>query len=244
MRVFISYSSLDKKFVYLLSAALEDYSIKVFLYEQRFKIGTSLYQSLRKEIYKSHKVILVITSNSLKSPWVDYETQLTLIREKQGVKNILIPLLIHGGLIPSKLKDRYIADFSTDKSIRKNYLKFLNALGIPNRKIKPEPMFKHEVRAEYIGAFLANPATQMSGMDYFMSSTPEVVGNDTKPYVSVGQTVNPDTLLGRIGATFGSGEVEVIAGCYGIIEKILVQNLDRPSLGDVLFLIGIKKNKE
>ena len=233
MLVFISYSHADAPFVRMLYRALKQHSISVWLDEHELSVGESLPHRLADAISRADYIIIVISPNSMGSAWVYYELRMVLQREQVENRVCLLPLLLHGGHLPAELADRIIADFRAAQSMTKAFPHLLRTLGVP----VPAPTF--EVRNNfYHGFFLANPATSMAGMDYFGASEPWVsTDGDLTPYVMEGQLVKPMTLLGRIGITLGGLESEVFAEQEGVIEKILVKNLQEVDNGQTLFIL-------
>jgi biotin carboxyl carrier protein len=237
MKVFISYSQKDRRFVKVLSRALEQYSIEIWLDDHRLQIGDSLPHRITAAILDVDFVIVVISPNSIVSKWVYYEMSLTISREKKEKQNHLLPLLLHGVQLPDVIKHRVFADFRGANAMAKSFPKLLKTMGVAAKPAVQYPTAEMvDVTSTAVGFFLANPATKVIDGGLFMGvhlyTDPE---GDQTPYVTIGQLVNPETLLGRIG--FFDQEIELFAECHGIIEKILVENMQELQYGQVLMVI-------
>ena len=72
-KIFISYSSKDKKFVRRLANAIEKEGYKVWLDEKEIIAGDYLPKKIGKAIKSSKVIIVVLSKNSIFSKWVQYE---------------------------------------------------------------------------------------------------------------------------------------------------------------------------
>lgn len=241
MRVFISYSHADRRFVRALARALERFDVEVWLDDHHLRIGEVLSQRLAEAIHAADFVVLVISPSSIASDWVRHEVRLTLDREQsEGGRTRLLPLLLHGAHLPAGLEGRLFADFRESGSMAKEFPRLLLSLGITRHEIAAkgfESGHREVVRADSMGFFLDSPAWAMSTMDYFGNSELVATGLDHAPYVVIGQYVTPETLLARIGASFGGGELAVFPGCAGVVERILAEPLQPVEYGQPLFVI-------
>lgn len=128
MNLLISYSNLDSTLAKMLKKSLEKFNFNVWLYEHQMDFGDNIQSRLRNEIIKSDFVLVVITPNSLKSNWVDWEIKLVLELE-QAENNIkILPILMKGEFIPFQLKDRVFADFRTAGLMSINFSKLIRQL--------------------------------------------------------------------------------------------------------------------
>ena len=239
MKVFISYSQKDKRFVRVLARALEQNSIEVWLDDHRLQIGDSLPHRIVSAILEVDFVIVVISPHSINSKWVYYEMKLTLNREKKDKRTHLLPLLLHGVHLPNVIRHRLFADFRRANLMAESFPKLLKTLGVVEPVVLQYPTAEMvDVTAEWFGAFLANPATKMSGGGYVLGSHPYVdPEGDQTPYVTIGQLVQAETLLGRLGEWAVDNEVEIRAQCDGVVEKILVENMQDIEYGQLLMVI-------
>jgi len=120
--VFISYSSHDKDFVLRLTKDLVDNNINCWLDEWEIKVGDSILDKIDIGLEKSNFLVVVISSNSLNSKWVEREWKVKYWDEVNTGKIIVLPALIEDCEIPKLLKNKKYADF------RKRYIRGANEL--------------------------------------------------------------------------------------------------------------------
>jgi AraC-like DNA-binding protein len=113
-KIFISYSHHDKEFVSRLTVDLENTGIRVSLAVNDIYLGDYIAEKLGEGISKADFFLLVISSNSVKSNWVEHEYKTALNAQlPQGISPKIIPILIENVQLPILLKDIKYADFST-----------------------------------------------------------------------------------------------------------------------------------
>jgi len=122
MKVFISYSAKDKKFVEKLSKNLEDSKIEVKHAERALKSVDPILSYVKNVINEYDFIIVVVSKESIKSQWVNHEIASVLINEKSHEETILIPVLIESCQVPFSLNDRLYADFRESYEIGFNSL--------------------------------------------------------------------------------------------------------------------------
>ena len=111
MKVFISYSHKDKKFVDLLANKLIENGVEVWWDSNELSIGNNIAEKIKNTIGRVDYFILVLSKNSYSSNWVNYELSATLLNEISRKETIILPVLIEDCEIPFSLKDRLFADF-------------------------------------------------------------------------------------------------------------------------------------
>jgi hypothetical protein len=130
-KIFISHSSVDKPFVRKLEAELsKDKSLKFWIDENEILAGDDIQNSISKSLSKSDYVLLIISDNSTKSSWVNFE-----VSQFMGFadnKNI-IPIVISKGQKFSEPIDNLIRrlkylDFSNESNWDKNIVAIKRAL--------------------------------------------------------------------------------------------------------------------
>ncbi|HJY82737.1 MAG TPA: toll/interleukin-1 receptor domain-containing protein [Candidatus Binatia bacterium] len=114
--VFISHSSLDKRFVKRLAIALLSNGFPVWLDSWRLEYGDSLLDSIYTGIDASSLLLLVVSHRSNGSGWVNRELNAALAKEQQIGRKFVIPLKIDDCDLPLKVADRFYADFSSSFS--------------------------------------------------------------------------------------------------------------------------------
>ena len=93
--IFISHSSIDKPFVKRLEQELsQDINLKFWIDENEILVGDDFQKSITKTLEKSDFLLLIISDNSTKSSWVNFEVS-QFIGFANG-KNI-IPIIISKG---------------------------------------------------------------------------------------------------------------------------------------------------
>ena len=111
--LFISYSSKDKDFVKKLAEDLTSYGVKVWWDQWEMKVGDSLNKKIQEGISQSSWLGIVLSPDSVKSPWVERELNSALIKELQLHDVFVLPILYRACDIPIFLQDKVYADFKT-----------------------------------------------------------------------------------------------------------------------------------
>ena len=126
--LFVSYSSKDKPFVERLAADLIRHGMKIWVDTFEMRIGDSLNKNIQQGISKSGWLGIVLSPDSVASPWVEKELNAALELELEKQSVFVLPLFYRECNIPLFLRDKLYADF------RNSYEAGLEAL---LRKIKP-----------------------------------------------------------------------------------------------------------
>jgi hypothetical protein len=113
-KVFIAHSSLDKDFVDELAANLKHNGIQVWYDKWDMKVGDSLREKISEGIENSDFMIVVLSANSIKSPWVKDELNAGLAKALESQSTFILPILLDGDVksIPLFLRDKLFADFT------------------------------------------------------------------------------------------------------------------------------------
>jgi len=88
--VFISYSRTDNNFVEKLSADLRKQGISVWIDNQKIQAGANWMEEITKGLNNASALIYVISSDSVKSKWVERELQY-IIQQNKIVLPVPIP---------------------------------------------------------------------------------------------------------------------------------------------------------
>lgn len=114
MKVFISHSSADKKFVRTLKSDLNENGIDTFFDEDSLEYGDSLKERLEHAIKESSHFIIILSINAIKSNWVkdELEEALTLFDKKTIAK--IIPIKYRECVVPDPLDKLLYADLSQE----------------------------------------------------------------------------------------------------------------------------------
>lgn len=118
--VFISHSSKDKGFVRKLAADLLANGIEVWLDELRIHVGDSIPTKIAQGLAESDFFLLVVSHNSVKSPWIQKELDNALVKEIESRRVRVFPVKIDDAEVPGIIRDKKHSDFSTsyDRGLR------------------------------------------------------------------------------------------------------------------------------
>lgn len=114
MKVFISHSSNDKKFVRLLKSCLQENDIDTWLDEDELNLGDSLLKKLEKALDESSHFVIVLSKASVNSDWVQLELKKVISNQKSGLINKIIPVKYRACDIPEVLKELLYADLTNE----------------------------------------------------------------------------------------------------------------------------------
>ncbi len=89
---FISYSTKDQKFADLLHSQLQSKGARVWLATEDLKIGDRFRAKIDEAIRLYDKLLLVLSNDSVKSPWVEAEVEAAFEKERKQKRTILFPI--------------------------------------------------------------------------------------------------------------------------------------------------------
>ncbi|MEW5918147.1 MAG: toll/interleukin-1 receptor domain-containing protein [Gemmatimonadota bacterium] len=112
-RVFVSYSSADRKLARQIADDLGKSGSTVWLDEWELRAGHSLTQTIEHGLAEADFLVLLVTRTSLASRWVDKEWRAKLAFELQFRDVFVLPALADQSDLPAELQDRKYADFRT-----------------------------------------------------------------------------------------------------------------------------------
>lgn len=116
---FISYSSKDDEFARRLHADLQQNNVRCWFAPEDLKIGDKFRTRVDESIRFYDKLMVILTDNSIRSPWVEEEVEAALERErKQSGKLVLFPIRLDDAVMDtdqawaaSLRRTRHIGDF-------------------------------------------------------------------------------------------------------------------------------------
>lgn len=114
MKVFISHSSKDKKFVRKLKNCLHENSINTWFDEDQLDLGDSLISKLELALDESSHLVIVLSPNSVESEWVKYELKKAINNSKTGLLSKIIPIKYRDCKVPDELSELLHADLSNE----------------------------------------------------------------------------------------------------------------------------------
>ena len=128
MKVFISHSSTDKKFVRLLKNCLNENCIQTWLDEDQLDLGDSLRSKLDEAIDESSHFVIVLSPASISSNWVLYELEKAIKNSSTGLVNKIIPVKYRECEIPEYLGELLYGDLSNEVVLPNgNEVRFLSS---------------------------------------------------------------------------------------------------------------------
>lgn len=157
-KIFISHSSIDKPFVHKLKEELsKDSSLKFWIDENEILSGDDIQKTISDSLKEMDYLLLVISENSTKSPWVNFEvSQFMGFAENKRI----IPIILSKGQKFSEPIDNLIRrlnylDFSDKKNWQKNITSIKFALstgsGIENSSKDIKVSFNNTVNNAIVG---------------------------------------------------------------------------------------------
>lgn len=110
-KIFISHSSKDKKFATWLGTDLKASGHTPWFDEWDICVGESIPEKISNGLSDANFIVVVLSSNSIKSKWVEREWHTKYWSEIEKNQTIVLPLLIEDCDIPELLKTKKYADF-------------------------------------------------------------------------------------------------------------------------------------
>ena len=140
---FISYSSKDHPFAERLHADLQNKGVRCWFAPEDLKIGDRFRDRIDESIRLHDKLLIVLSENSVASPWVSDEVESAIERERREGRTVLFPIKIDDAVMESKQawaatirRTRHIGDFTRWK----NHDSYQKAFDRLLRDLKAEEM--------------------------------------------------------------------------------------------------------
>lgn len=115
---FISYSSKDQEFAEHLRAELLAKGVRCWFAAEDLKIGDKFRTRIDESIRSYDKLLLVLSAESIQSPWVEDEVEAASERERQQREAVLFPIRLDDSVMEcpqawasSIRRERHIGDF-------------------------------------------------------------------------------------------------------------------------------------
>jgi hypothetical protein len=138
---FISYSTKDQKFADLLHWQLQSKGARVWLATEDLKIGGRFRAEIDEAIRLYDKLLLVLSKDSVKSPWVEAEVEAAFEKERKQKRTVLFPIRLDDAVMETEeawaadiRRTRHIGDFRKWK----NHDEYQKAFGRLMRDLKAE----------------------------------------------------------------------------------------------------------
>jgi hypothetical protein len=115
MPLFISYSHQDKRFVDRLAKQLVAHNVNVWLHRWELSIGDSLFEKIQAAIEGASALLVILSKASVASDWCKKDFDGGFLRELEGRKILVLPVLLDDCEITLFVRSKLYADF------RKNF---------------------------------------------------------------------------------------------------------------------------
>lgn len=109
--VFLSHSSIDKKFVRKLANDLGVCEIDVWLDEWEIEPGDSIYKAISNGIEASKYVALVLSEAFLESKWATQEVESAFTKQMEQKSKVILPLVIEKVKLPTLISGQLYISF-------------------------------------------------------------------------------------------------------------------------------------
>lgn len=101
--VFLSHNKEDKPFVKQLARDLENHGVKCWLDEAEINVGDSLIEKIRSGLDEVDYVAVILSPNSIASPWVQREVDVAMNQEIKGKRVKVLPIMYRNCDLPGFL---------------------------------------------------------------------------------------------------------------------------------------------
>jgi hypothetical protein len=128
--VFLSHNYADKPFVRRLALDLENQGITCWLDEAEIKVGESLIEKIRAGIDNVDFVVVVLSPDSVESPWVQREVDVAMNQEIRGRRVKVLPLIYRKCDPPGFLLGKRYADFSDNGCYQSAFEDLVRSIGM------------------------------------------------------------------------------------------------------------------
>jgi hypothetical protein len=108
--VFIIYSSRDKSIATKIARDLDRHGVRVWLDTYELLPGDSLAEKITQGVQTSDYLLVILSENSVRSPWVQRETGIAYQRNREASAQRVIPVLIDDSEVPSDLAGTVYVD--------------------------------------------------------------------------------------------------------------------------------------
>jgi len=128
--VFLSHNKEDKAFVRQLARDLDNHGVKFWLDEAEINIGDSLIEKIRSGLDEMDYVAVILSPNSIASPWVQREVDVAMNQEISGKKVKVLPILYRKCELPGFLPGKAYADFTEESRYEDAFAKVVRSIGV------------------------------------------------------------------------------------------------------------------
>jgi hypothetical protein len=132
--IFLSHTWKDKPFARRLASELTQLGARVWIDEAEIKLGDSLIEKIRTGIDEMDYLAVVLSPDSVTSPWVQREVDIAMNQEIEGKQVKVLPLLYRTCDLPWFLKGKLYADFSNPDRYSFALRQVTERLGLPAKQ--------------------------------------------------------------------------------------------------------------
>ena len=155
--IFLSHNHADKDFVRKLARDLENHGVVCWVDEAELKIGDSLIEKIREGIDSVDYFAVVLSSNSIQSPWVKNELDVAMNHHISGKKIKVLPLKLEDCDFPGFLVGKVYADFTKKDNYIEAFKMLLATMEIVfNRNVMSARPYHHNLGTALDKAITAN----------------------------------------------------------------------------------------
>jgi len=144
---FISYSHEDASFVGQLAEDLVASGVGVWLDRWEIRVGDSISDRIQSGLQESDYLLVVLSPNSVNSPWVREELNTARIRQLELRRVVVLPVLYQDCEISPLMRDKYYADCREERC-KQGLQELLAVLAPPPEIDAPMPFHWGQWRAE------------------------------------------------------------------------------------------------
>jgi predicted adenine nucleotide alpha hydrolase (AANH) superfamily ATPase len=119
---FISYSSKDQEFAEKLFTDLQERGVRCWFALKNIRIGEKLRDAIDQGIRDRERLLLILSENSVISPWVEKEVETAFEEEASRRCGVLFPIRLDASVMSTQAswaadirRSRHIGDFSAWK---------------------------------------------------------------------------------------------------------------------------------
>ena len=132
--IFLSHNFADKPFARRLAIDLDAQGIRYWLDEAEIKVGESLIEKIREGLDAAAYVAVILSPDSVKSPWVQREVDVALNQEIQGRRVKVLPLMYRKCELPGFLLGKKYADFTDEARYEAALEELVRSVGVVFRR--------------------------------------------------------------------------------------------------------------
>jgi len=220
--VFISYASADKSIAKRLTSDLKESKIDVWFDEDQILVGDSITERIQDGLRSSDYIIVLLSENSVKSPWVNREIRAAFQKYGEKAQMTILPARIDETHLPESLADIRYIDFSKD------YNKALKELLDTFEKDKAEKLGLSEViNAKDLAIGLAVDRAQPRGSEFYIATTLTVL---TILVTLITALPSFKTVFGRIPKVYYNIKAEKVTIPRDVNEQNVLQLLKKQGI--------------